>query len=105
MNLINSKYCYYSDQLSFFYSCDININCNVHVQSRYLISCVSRIEALSPISIYSYKIIALDISGQYVINIGVLRGGQGGLAPPPLNWLRCSKLEVADQQGVVNSRS
>ena len=23
----------------------------------------------------------------------------------PPNWLRCSKLEVADQQGVVNSRS
>ena len=33
-------------------------------------------------------------------------GGQGGLAPPKKkNWLRCSKLEVADQQGVVKSRS
>ena len=28
------------------------------------------------------------------------------LPPPPQNWLRCSKLEVADQQlAVVNSRS
>ena len=25
--------------------------------------------------------------------------------PPPYNWLRCSKLEFADQQDVVNSRS
>ena len=58
---------------SFFYSCDINIKCNVHVQARYLISCVSRIEALSPISIYSSKIIALDISGQYVIKISIRR--------------------------------
>ena len=54
---------------SFYYSCDINIKCNVHVQARYLISCVSRMRALSPISIYSYKVIALDILGQYVINI------------------------------------
>ena len=38
-------------------------------------------------------------------SIGVLRGGQGGLAPPPKIDYRCSKLEVADQQGVVNSRS
>ena len=39
--------------------------------------------------------------------IGVLRvGGKGALPPPPpKNWLRCSKLEVAGQQGVVNSRS
>ena len=40
--------------------------------------------------------------------IGVLRGAKGALPPPPQkkkNWLRCSKLEVADQQGVVNSRS
>ena len=40
------------------------------------------------------------------IPIGVLRGGgPRGPWPPPQNWLRCSKLEVADQQGVVNSRS
>ena len=38
-------------------------------------------------------------------SIGVLRGGgQGGLAPPKIDY-RCGKLEVADQQGVVNSRS
>ena len=36
-------------------------------------------------------------------SIGVLR--EGHCPPPPQNWLRCSKLEVADQQGVVNSRS
>ena len=30
---------------------------------------------------------------------------EGGPWPPTQNWLRCSKLEVADQQGVVNSRS
>ena len=37
---------------------------------------------------------------------GVLRGGaRGPCPPPPYNWLRCSKLEVANQQGVVNSRS
>ena len=36
-------------------------------------------------------------------------GGQGGFAPPPpqkkKKWLRWSKLEVANQQGVVKSRS
>ena len=35
--------------------------------------------------------------------IGVLKGGQEGLATPLK--CKCSKLEVADQQGVVNSRS
>ena len=39
-------------------------------------------------------------------SIGVLRGGaKGALPPPPKIDYRCSKLEVADQQGVVNSRS
>ena len=36
--------------------------------------------------------------------IGLLRGGgQGGFAPS-IKLVRCSKIEVADQQGVVNSR-
>ena len=38
-------------------------------------------------------------------SIGVLRGGPRGPCPPPKIDYRCSKLEVADQQGVVNSRS
>ena len=38
-------------------------------------------------------------------SIGVLRGGKGALPPPPLPPLKLVKLEVADQQGVVNSRS
>ena len=37
-------------------------------------------------------------------SIGVLRGGARGLCPPKIDY-RCSKLEVADQQGLVNSRS
>ena len=32
-------------------------------------------------------------------------GAKGALPPPPKIDYRCSKLEVADQQGVVNSRS
>ena len=52
------------------------------------------------------------IKAQYIhymyMYIGVLMGGGQGVLPPPppqKKWLRCSKLEVADQQGVVNSRS
>ena len=39
-------------------------------------------------------------------SIGVLRGGPRGPCPPPPKIdYKCSKLEVAAQQGVVNSRS
>ena len=44
----------------------------------------------------------------FLLHWRIERGwGQGGLAPPPhKNWLRCSKLDVADQQGIfLNSRS
>ena len=40
-----------------------------------------------------------------ILIIGVLRGEGKGELPPPKNWLWCSKLEVEDQQGVVNPRS
>ena len=50
----------------FHYSCDININCNVHVYISYLISCVSRLEAHSLMSIYSAITIVVAILEQYV---------------------------------------
>ena len=51
------------------YPWDINSIGSVHVYICYLIRCVTRLEALSPMSLYSAIITALPILEQYVINI------------------------------------